>query len=66
MVKKIPVADLMVSAAAWMVLIQGQTAFTRREVIDVFEGIPGEHSKTLEARIKGFVRPISLRPSALC
>jgi len=52
------VADLMVSAAAWMVLIQGQTTFTRRDVIEVFETIPGEHPKTLEARIKGFGKAV--------
>jgi hypothetical protein len=52
------VADLMVSAAAWMVLIQGQTTFTRREVVAVFEAMPGEHSKTLEARVKGFGKAV--------
>ncbi len=52
------VAELMVSAAAWMVLLQGQTTFTRHEVTDVFETIPGEHSKTLEARIKGFGKAV--------
>jgi hypothetical protein len=52
------VADLLVSAAAWMVLIQGQTTFTRRDVIEVFETIPGKHSKTLEARIKGFGKAV--------
>ena len=52
------VAELMVTAAAWMVLIQGQTTFTRHDVIDVFKGIPGEHSKTLEARIKGFGKAV--------
>jgi hypothetical protein len=52
------VAELMVSAAAWMVLLQGQTTFTRREVTDVFETIPGEHSKTLEARVKGFGKAV--------
>ena len=52
------VADLIVCAAAWMVLLQGQTTFTRHDVIDVFETIPGEHSKTLEARIKGFGKAV--------
>jgi hypothetical protein len=52
------VAELMVSAAAWMVLIQGQTTFTRRDVIDIFTTMPGEHSKTLEARIKGFGKAV--------
>ena len=46
------------SAAAWMVLIQGQTTFKRRDVVEVFETIPGEHSKTLEARIKGFGKAV--------
>ena len=27
---------------------------TRREVMEVFDTIPGDHPKTLEARIKGF------------
>ncbi len=52
------VADFIVCAAAWMVLLQGQTTFTRHDVIDVFETIPGEHSKTLEARIKGFGKAV--------
>ncbi|MHA1536545.1 MAG: hypothetical protein ACTSUD_03235 [Alphaproteobacteria bacterium] len=52
------VADLMVSAAAWMVLIQGQTTFTRRDVIEVFMAMPGKHSKSLEARIKGFGKAV--------
>ena len=51
-------ADLMVSAAAWMVLIRGQTTFTRRDVIEVFETIPGKHSKTAETRIKGFGKAV--------
>ncbi|MFQ5567221.1 MAG: hypothetical protein ACE5EU_12780, partial [Paracoccaceae bacterium] len=52
------VADLMVSAAAWMVLIQGQTTFSRRDVIEVFDTIPGDHPTTLEARIKGFGKAV--------
>jgi hypothetical protein len=48
------VPELMVSAAAWMVLIQGQTTFSRNEVVEVFEAMPGDHVKTPEARIKGF------------
>jgi hypothetical protein len=52
------VPDLMVSSAAWMVLIQGQTTFTRSEVVAVFETIPGEHPKTLEARIRGFGKAV--------
>ncbi len=52
------VSELMVSAAAWMVLIQGQTTFTRKEVVKVFKTIPGEHKKTLEAQIKGFGKAV--------
>ena len=52
------VAELMVSAAAWMVLIQGQTTFTRKDVVEVFSTIPGKHSKTLEAKIKGFGKAV--------
>jgi len=52
------VSDLMVSAAAWMVLIQGQTTFSRNQVVEVFEAMPGEHDKTLEARVKGFGKAV--------
>jgi hypothetical protein len=52
------VPELMVSAAAWMVLIQGQTTFSRKDVIEVFSTIPGDHSKTLEAKIKGFGKAV--------
>ncbi len=52
------VPDLMVAAAAWMVLMKGQTRFTRRDVLDVFDTIPGEHEKTPEARIKGFGKAV--------
>jgi hypothetical protein len=48
------VSDMMVSAAAWLVMLQGVTSFTRRQVMDAFDQIPGEHEKSLEARIKGF------------
>ena len=52
------VAELMVGATAWMVLIQGQTTFTRRDVFKVFDTMPGNHSKSLEARIKGFGKAV--------
>jgi hypothetical protein len=52
------VAELMVASAAWMVLIQGQTRFARRDVLDVFETIPGDHDRSLEARIKGFGKAV--------
>ena len=47
------VAELMVGATAWMVLIKGQTTFTRRDVFTVFDTMPGNHSKSLEARLNG-------------
>jgi hypothetical protein len=52
------ISDLMVSAAAWMVLIQGQTTFSRNQVVEVFEAMPGEHDKTLESRVKGFGKAV--------
>lgn len=52
------VPELMVASAAWMVLMKGQTSFKRRDVLDVFETIPGEHEKTLEAQIKGFGKAV--------
>jgi hypothetical protein len=48
------VTDLLAASAAWLTLAQGHTRFTRREVMEVFENLPGEHPRTLEARIKGF------------
>lgn len=52
------VPELMLASAAWMVLMQGQTSFTRRDVLDVFETIPGDHENTPEARIKGFGKAV--------
>ena len=52
------VSELMVASAAWMVLIQGQTTFSRKEVVEVFSTIPGDHGKTLEAKIKGFGKAV--------
>ena len=48
------VADLLAASAAWLTLAEGKARFSRRDVMDVFEKIPGEHSRTLEARIKGY------------
>ncbi|MEM6547360.1 MAG: hypothetical protein AAF713_06400 [Pseudomonadota bacterium] len=48
------VPDLLTSSAAWLTLVKGQSRFTRRDVMTVFEDIPGPHAKTLEARIKGY------------
>ena len=38
--------------------LQFFSLLTRHDVIDVFESIPGEHSKTLEARFKGFGKAV--------
>ncbi|MDH3666447.1 MAG: hypothetical protein OEN23_05910 [Paracoccaceae bacterium] len=56
--KATSIPDLMASAAAWMVLIKGQTTFSRKEVISVFETIPGKHENSLQTRIKGFGKAV--------
>ena len=48
------VTDMLAGSAAWLTLVQGKARFTRREVMEIFDTIPGDHPKTLEARIKGF------------
>jgi len=48
------VADKLSASAAWLTLVQGRSRFTRREVMTIFEDLPGDHPRTLEARIKGF------------
>lgn len=48
------VSDLLAASAAWLTLTNGKLRFTRRDVMDVFDGLPGDHPKTLEARIKGY------------
>jgi hypothetical protein len=48
------VPDLLAVAGAWLTLVDGKPRFTRREVMEVFESLPGDHPRTLEARIKGF------------
>ena len=48
------VADLLAASAAWLALAGGRPQFSRREVMEVFETLPGDHPRTLEARIKGF------------
>ncbi len=46
----------MAVAAAWLTLVEGKPRFTRREVMETFERLPGDHPRTLEDRIKGFGR----------
>ncbi len=48
------VADLLAASAAWLTLVKGSGRFSRREVMQVFDDLPGDHPKTLEARIKGY------------
>ena len=52
------VPDLIVSAAAWMLLIKGQTSFSRKDVLEVFDGMPGDHEKSLQSRIRGFGKAV--------
>ncbi len=52
------VEDLIVCSAAWMVLMRGQTKFGRRDVLEVFDKLPGDHPTTLEAKIKGFGKAV--------
>ncbi len=47
-------ADLLAASAAWLTLYKDSPQFTRREVMQVFDTIPGDHQRTLEARIKGY------------
>jgi len=48
------VTDLLAIAAAWLSIVQGQDRFARRDVMAVFDEIPGDHPRSLEARIKGY------------
>jgi len=47
------VADLLAAAAASLAL-GGRSHFSRREVMEAFDAIPGDHARSLEARIKGY------------
>ena len=48
------VSDLLAASAAWLTLVEDKEHFTRREVMQVFDTLPGDHPRTLEARIKGY------------
>ncbi len=50
----VTVPEFLTAAAAWIMLVEGRPRFGRRDVMDVFERIPGDHPRSLEARIKGF------------
>lgn len=47
------VADLLAASAAALAL-GGRRHFSRREVMEVFDTLPGDHPRSLEARIKGY------------
>ncbi|MEM8793458.1 MAG: hypothetical protein AAGE80_17695 [Pseudomonadota bacterium] len=49
-------AEVLLASAAWLTLMERQTAFTRREVMTIFDQIDGAHDNSLEARIKGYGR----------
>lgn len=46
--------DLIAASAAWLAVVRGHHTFTRREVLDVFQALPGDHEKTAETKVKGF------------
>lgn len=46
--------DMLECAAAWLGMQPDRTSFTRREVMDVFEALPGAHPRALESRIRAF------------
>ncbi|HET7410157.1 MAG TPA: hypothetical protein VFJ13_08135 [Paracoccaceae bacterium] len=48
------IPDLLAVSAAWLTLVEGKPRFTRREVMEAFQRLPGDHPRTLDARIKGF------------
>jgi hypothetical protein len=48
------VPELLTVAAAWLTLVDRRSSFGRREVMEIFDQLPGDHPRTLEARIKGF------------
>lgn len=48
------VAGQLAASAAWLTLVKRQHRFSRREVMEVLEGIPAEQPRSLADRIKGF------------
>lgn len=49
-------AELMAAAAAWLTVVRGHGSFTKREVLELFEALPGDHPRTAEVKVKGFGR----------
>ncbi|HUF55321.1 MAG TPA: hypothetical protein VMM55_02050, partial [Thermohalobaculum sp.] len=49
-------AELMTAAAAWLTVVKGHGSFTKREVLELFEALPGNHPRTAEVKVKGFGR----------
>ena len=50
----ISVPELLAASAAWLTIAENTDRFTRRQVMGVFDTIPGDHPRTLEARIRGY------------
>lgn len=50
------VPELLAAAAAYLTIRKSRTRFSRREVMDVFDQMPGDQPRSLESRIKGFGR----------
>ncbi|MEM0922828.1 MAG: hypothetical protein AAGI13_07260 [Pseudomonadota bacterium] len=48
------VPELLTASAAYLTLVKDQNRFTRREVMTIFDALPGAHPRSLEARIKGY------------
>jgi len=48
------VPELLAASAAWLTLVGQRGRFSRREVMEVFDSLPGDHPRSLEARIKGY------------
>lgn len=46
--------ELILCAAAWIRVVKGQQRFTRKEVFETFEKIPGDVPRSKEAQIRGF------------
>ena len=48
------VPELLTAAAAWLTLVGEKPEFTRREMMTIFQALPGDHPRSMEARVKGY------------
>ena len=48
------VPELLTAAAAWLTLVGEKPQFTRREMMTIFQALPGDHPRSMEARVKGY------------